>query len=81
MWIWPGPASAAVRAPVLMIVGGADADTLERTRASAPLLGGPSRLTVIRGAGHTFEEPGALGAVVSRSCAGSGDLAAVVGRA
>ena len=36
---------------------------LERTRESAPRLAGPSRLTVIPGAGHMFEEPGALGAV------------------
>jgi predicted phosphoribosyltransferase/dienelactone hydrolase len=58
-----GRALQAVRAPVLMIVGGADADTLARTRESVPQLAGPSRLTVIPGAGHTFEEPGALGAV------------------
>jgi putative phosphoribosyl transferase len=58
-----GPALRAVRASVFMIVGGADADTLERTRESAPRLAGPSRLTVIPGAGHTFEEPGALGGV------------------
>jgi pimeloyl-ACP methyl ester carboxylesterase len=58
-----GPALRAVRASVFLIVGGADADTLERTRESAPRLAGPSRLTVIPGAGHTFEEPGALGGV------------------
>jgi len=58
-----GPSLPAVRAPVLMIVGGADTDTLQRSRVSAPRLAGRTRLDVIRGAGHTFEEPGALGAV------------------
>jgi putative phosphoribosyl transferase len=58
-----GPSLPAVRAPVLMIVGGADTDTLQRSRVSAPRLGGRTRLDVIRGAGHTFEEPGAVGAV------------------
>jgi putative phosphoribosyl transferase len=58
-----GAALLAVRAPVLMIVGGADADTLRRTREAATMLGTSQRLTVIPGAGHTFEEPGALGPV------------------
>jgi dienelactone hydrolase len=53
----------AVRAPVLMVVGSADTDTLRLTRASAGLLAGTTCLTVVPGAGHTFEEPGALGAV------------------
>ncbi len=72
-----GPSLPTVRAPVLMIVGGADLGTLERTRVSAPRLPGRTRLAVIRGAGHTFEEPGALGAVgehvvrwLGRSCPG-----------
>jgi putative phosphoribosyl transferase len=58
-----GPSLPAVCVPVLMVVGGADLDTLARTRASVPRLPGRTRLAVIRGAGHTFEEPGALGAV------------------
>jgi putative phosphoribosyl transferase len=69
-----GPALRAVRASVFLIVGGADADTLERTRESAPRLAGPSRLTVIPGAGHTFEEPGALGAVGEHVVRGLGRL-------
>jgi putative phosphoribosyl transferase len=58
-----GAALPGVRAPVLMIVGSADVDTLRRTQESVRLLRTPKRLTVIPGAGHTFEEPGALGAV------------------
>jgi len=58
-----GPSLPEVRAPVLMIVGGADLGTLEGTRVAAPRLPGRTRLAVIRRAGHTFEEPGALGAV------------------
>jgi pimeloyl-ACP methyl ester carboxylesterase len=58
-----GPSLPAVRVPVLVVVGGADLGTLARTRASVPRLPGRTRLAVIRGAGHTFEEPGALGAV------------------
>jgi putative phosphoribosyl transferase len=58
-----GPSLPAVRTPVLMIVGGGDTDMLEQTRVSAPTLRGRTRVAVIRGAGHTFEEPGALGAV------------------
>jgi putative phosphoribosyl transferase len=58
-----GAALPAVRAPVLMIVGGADVETLRRTRESATLLSGSKRLMVVPGAGHTFDEPGKLGIV------------------
>jgi dienelactone hydrolase len=58
-----GPALRQVRAPVLMVVGGADTETLQRNRDSASLLRSPKKLVVVPDAGHTFEEPGALGAV------------------
>jgi putative phosphoribosyl transferase len=58
-----GAALSEVRAPTLMVVGGADIDTLRLTRASAKLLGASTRLTLIPHARHTFEEPGAIGAV------------------
>ena len=58
-----------VRAPVLMIAGGMDAETLRSNRDALSVLGGEARLTVVRGAGHTFEEPGALGAVSERAVA------------
>ncbi len=52
-----------VRAPTLLVVGGADHDTMTRNRECAALLGGPVTLREVSNAGHTFEEPGALGRV------------------
>jgi predicted phosphoribosyltransferase/pimeloyl-ACP methyl ester carboxylesterase len=49
-----------VRAPTLLIVGGEDRDVLVRNRLARRRLGGLSELAVIPGAGHLFEEPGAL---------------------
>ncbi len=49
-----------VRAPVLLIVGGRDAVVLELNRAAARHLQAPWELAVVPGAGHLFEEPGAL---------------------
>ena len=53
-------ALARVRAPTLLIVGGADLAVLELNREALEGLGGPKRLTVVAGATHLFEEPGAL---------------------
>jgi putative phosphoribosyl transferase len=58
-----------VRSPVLMIAGSLDAETLRLNRDALSVLGGEARLTVVRGAGHTFEEPGVLGAVGERAVA------------
>ncbi len=55
-----GPRLPAVRCPTLLIVGGADSDVLELNRAAASQLRCPHRLAVVPGAGHLFEEPGAL---------------------
>lgn len=55
-----GPALPAVRAPVLLIVGGEDHPVMELNEAAARRLGGPHRLVVVPGATHLFEEPGAL---------------------
>ena len=49
-----------VGAPTLLIVGGSDWNVLEFNDEAATLLGGPQELAVVRGAGHLFEEPGAL---------------------
>jgi predicted phosphoribosyltransferase/pimeloyl-ACP methyl ester carboxylesterase len=54
---------ARVCVPSLFIVGSDDVDTLRLNRESRARLGGPVTLRVIRGAGHTFDEVGALGAV------------------
>ena len=50
----------AVRAPTLLIVGGADEVVLELNRRALALLAAPAELRVVPGAGHLFEEPGAL---------------------
>jgi putative phosphoribosyl transferase len=55
-----GPALERVRAPTLLIVGGADTQVLALNRQAAGRLAAPHRLEVVAGAGHLFEEPGAL---------------------
>ncbi|HEV3090399.1 MAG TPA: hypothetical protein VGX91_03040 [Candidatus Cybelea sp.] len=52
-----------VRAPVLLIVGGADAAVLEFNRAAMLRLRCERELAVVPGATHLFEEPGALAEV------------------
>jgi putative phosphoribosyl transferase len=54
---------AQVRTPTLLIVGGADLDTLQRNSEYRRQLRATVTLQVVNGAGHSFEEPGALGAV------------------
>ncbi|MGH2834634.1 MAG: phosphoribosyltransferase family protein [Solirubrobacteraceae bacterium] len=49
-----------VRAPTLLIVGGADRQVLELNREAQRQLRCSSELAVIPGATHLFEEPGAL---------------------
>jgi putative phosphoribosyl transferase len=56
-----------VRAPTLLMVGGADADTLRWNRETLGRLPRGVRLAVVPDAGHTFEEPGALGAVAEHA--------------
>jgi putative phosphoribosyl transferase len=51
---------AQVRAPTLLIVGGADRQVLELNRQAAALLRCRHELAVVEGAGHLFQEPGAL---------------------
>ena len=55
-----GAALADVRAPTLLIVGGADSEVLGLNRTAQARLRCENRLTVIPGATHLFEEPGAL---------------------
>jgi len=50
----------AVTAPVLLIVGGADTAVLELNREAQRRMCCESKLAVIPGASHLFEEPGAL---------------------
>ena len=55
-----GPLLADVRAPVLLIVGGADVQVRRLNEAILGDLPGGSDLAVVPGASHLFEEPGAL---------------------
>ncbi|MFF3554265.1 phosphoribosyltransferase family protein [Streptomyces tsukubensis] len=50
----------AVTAPTLLVVGGADPWVLEANRRARAALRTESELLVVDGAGHLFEEPGAL---------------------
>lgn len=60
------PRLAAVRAPTLLIVGGADDVVLALNRqARAALVSCPTELAVVAGATHLFEEPGTLAEAAS----------------
>ncbi len=50
----------SVSAPTLLIVGGADNQVLSWNQSAQRLLKCESRLMVVPGAGHLFEEPGAM---------------------
>jgi putative phosphoribosyl transferase len=55
-----GDALEAVTAPTLLIVGGADLQVLELNRQAQGRLRRETRLEIVTGATHLFEEPGAL---------------------
>jgi putative phosphoribosyl transferase len=63
------PQLPQVTAPTLLIVGGADTAVLDLNRQAQARLGGPSRLDVVPGATHPFEEPGALETVAQLAAA------------
>ncbi|WP_213450299.1 dienelactone hydrolase family protein [Rhizomonospora bruguierae] len=60
-----GGALPAVTAPTLLLVGGLDTQVLELNERAAAVLGGPVEVRVVPGAGHLFEESGALEAVAA----------------
>jgi putative phosphoribosyl transferase len=62
-----GQALAAVTAPTLLIVGGDDAVVLALNRSAFAELRCTKRLSVVPGATHLFEEPGALDKVVEHA--------------
>lgn len=55
-----GAALSRVRAPTLLLVGGADVAVLTLNREAKAQMTCESELTVVPGATHLFEEPGAL---------------------
>lgn len=63
-----GDALAHVRAPTLLIVGGADPTVLALNQDALEQLAGPKRLIVVPHATHLFEEAGALEQVARAAC-------------
>jgi len=59
-----GAALARVRAPTLLLVGGADAPVIELNREAQAQMSGETELVIVPGASHLFEEPGALDEVI-----------------
>src|SRR5204863_3818177 len=55
-----GAQLTSVRAPTLLIVGGADRVVVDLNRQAQLQLRCPTRLEIVEGATHLFEEPGAL---------------------
>jgi putative phosphoribosyl transferase len=55
-----GPRLASVRAPTLLIVGGADKLVLDLNRQALQQMRCQTQLSVVAGATHLFEEPGTL---------------------
>jgi len=64
-----GPALGAVRAPTLLVVGGADQEVLRLNQEAAARMSAPVDLRVVPGATHLFVEPGALEDVIDLAVA------------
>jgi dienelactone hydrolase len=60
-----GAALPRVRAPTLLIVGGADVEVLALNRAAATNMTCDVRVEIVPRAGHLFEEPGAMSQVMT----------------
>ncbi len=55
-----GPALDGVKAPTLLIVGGNDAPVIEMNRKAMAQMRAETKMDIVPGATHLFEEPGAL---------------------
>jgi putative phosphoribosyl transferase len=62
-----GTTLADVHAPTLLIVGSLDIGVLELNESALARIDAPKELVVVPGAGHLFEEPGALDIVVAHA--------------
>jgi putative phosphoribosyl transferase len=60
-----GDALINVRAPTLLIVGGADPVVIELNKRALAMMSAPAELRVVPGASHLFEEPGTLEVVAT----------------
>jgi len=58
-----GAALAEVEASTLLIVGGRDREVLSLNRRARAMIQAPCEIVVVPGAGHLFEEPGAMAQV------------------
>lgn len=58
-------ALSLVRAPTLLLVGSLDGPVIDLNHRAFALLTCPKKIQIIAGAGHLFEEPGALDEVVA----------------
>jgi putative phosphoribosyl transferase len=63
------PVLHRVRAPTLLLVGGNDGPVIALNEQALRVLGPPSELRIIPGAGHLFEEPGTLEQVADAAAA------------
>ncbi|AWB23041.1 hydrolase [Methylobacterium currus] len=63
-----GAALPRVVAPTLLIVGGRDVEVLALNRAAQGRMTCPTQLSIVPGATHLFEEPGALDEVARLAC-------------
>lgn len=64
-----GQALPAVRAPTLLIVGGLDLPVIVLNRRAQMQMRAPTRVEIVPGATHLFEEPGTLEQVASKAAA------------
>jgi dienelactone hydrolase len=62
-----GDALPLVRAPTLLVVGGDDHEVIRLNEAAARRMACRHELVIVRGAGHLFEEPGTLDAVIEHA--------------
>ena len=62
-----GDALAKVRAPALLIVGGADYGVIELNEETFARLHAPKAIEIVAGATHLFPEPGAMNAVIAHA--------------
>jgi len=62
-----GDALSLVRAPTLLIVGGADLQVIELNEEAFDRLRAPKALEIVEGATHLFPEPGAMDAVIKHA--------------